>query len=58
MYGVFHRRRILWGLLLGLCCLLLPFLGGMAAREAAARIEETQPVGAAVEFWETFSEFF
>lgn len=56
MYGVFHRRRILWGLLIGLCCLLLPFLSGMAAKELAEEAEPTHPVGMMEVFWESFSE--
>ena len=53
MYGVFHGRRILWGCVIGIGCLLLPFLSGMVAKEAAAQVEKTQPVSAVAEFWET-----
>lgn len=50
VYGVFHGRRIVWSVVVGLICLLLPFFSGMVAREVAAQTEKTQPVMA--EFWD------
>ena len=41
MYLVVHRRTFLWGVLVAACCLLLPFLGGVAAKTAAAARQNT-----------------
>lgn len=46
LYGVFHRRHFLWGLLVALLCLLLPLLGGVVAQKAAQRAHENLPAEA------------